>query len=282
MYEKVVIMYKNILVLTLIVLGLELGAYNIAYNGNNAQVSYDTSWGKERFFKDEYIKYFPYYKKWVEDYSHIDALSIDLKKLPFPYCKLPQLVAFNPFGMYFNGEYVKKLFEHNNITTAVEIGSYFGVSTRHIASLLPEDCKLYAIDSWEYYVGQYEQFLSNMVISGLAHKVTPVKQKSDTAINFFRQFNKKFDFIYVDGDHETAGVLSDLENYYPLLTPTGVICGDDWLLKTVRAAVQQFAEKHELTIYADCNFWFLKKEDCGYCYKSFLEADDSVWFFGSK
>ena len=102
------------------------------------------------------------------------------------------------------------------------------------------------------------------------------------AINFFRQFNKKFDLIYVDGDHETEAVLSDLENYYPLLMQTGIICGDDWLLKTVRTALEQFAQKYGLTIYADCNFWFLKKEDCGYCYKSFLSADDSAWKFGSK
>ena len=182
--------------------------------------------------------------------------------------------------MYFNGEYVKKLFENNSITTALEIGSYFGVSTRHIASLLPEGSKLYAIDTWEYYAGQYEQFLSNMIISGLAPKVTPMKQRSDNAIKFFKQFNKTFDFIYVDGDHETAGVVSDLENYFPILSETGIICGDDWLLLTVRAAVQQFAQKYDLTIYADCNFWFLKKEDCGYCYKSFLIADDSVWMFG--
>jgi predicted O-methyltransferase YrrM len=275
-------MHKNILLAGMIFAALDINSYNIGYDGNDAQLSYETSWGKERFFKDDYIKYFPYYKKWQEDFSSVDISQIDIKKLSFPYCKLANISPFNPFGMYFNGEYVKKLFELNTILTAVEIGSYFGVSTRHIASLLPVGSKLYAIDTWEYFDGQYEQFLSNMVISGLAHKVIPMKQRSDNAIKFFNQFDKKFDLIYVDGDHETAGVVSDLENYFPILTQTGIICGDDWLLRTVRAAVQQFAEKYELTIYADCNFWFLKKEDCGYCYKSFLTADDSAWQFGSK
>ncbi len=275
-------MHKNILTVSMIFLGIELSAYNVGYQGNDAQVSYDTSWGKERFVQEDYIKYFPYYKKWVEDYSKVDIAGINLKKLPFPYCKLAEILKFNPFGMYFNGEYINKLFESNDITTAVEIGSLLGVATRHIASLLPETGKLYAIDPWEMYQGLYDQFLSNMVISGLAYKVTPIKQQPTMAINFFRQFNKKFDLIYVDGDHETESVLLDLQNYYPLLTQTGVICGDDWLLKTVRTALQQFAEKHGLTIYADCNFWFLKKEDCGYCYKSFLNAPDNAWQFGSK
>ncbi len=275
-------MQKKILLVGMIFGALDINSYNIAYEGTDAELSYETSWGKERFFKDDYIKYFPYYKKWKEDFSAVDTSTIDIKKLPFPYCKLTSISPFNHFGMYFNGEYVKKLFELNTIVTAVEIGSYFGVSTRHIASLLPVDSKLYAIDTWEYFNGQYEQFLSNIVIAGLSHKVVPMKQRSDNAIKFFNQFDKKFDFIYIDGDHETAGVLSDLENYFPILTQTGIICGDDWLLRTVRAAVEQFAQKYDLTVYGDCNFWFLKKEDCGYCYKSFLSADDSAWKFGSK
>ncbi len=275
-------MHKNSLLLSLMIFAMEIKAYNIAYDGNDAEVSYQTSWGKERFFKDEYIKYFPYYKKWIENYSKVDISEIDLKKFPFPYCKLSKILPFSPFGMYFNGEYIQKLFEHNSIKTVVEIGSFFGVATRHIASLLPEDSKFYAVDPWEMYQNSYEQFLSNIIISGLASKITPVKQQSTIAIDFFRQFNKKFDLIYIDGDHETEAVVTDLENYYPLLTQTGVMCGDDWLLKTVRAGIQQFAEKYQLTIYADCNFWFLKKEDCGYCYKSFLTAQDSAWKFGSK
>jgi predicted O-methyltransferase YrrM len=275
-------MQKNILLVSMIFAGLEVNSYNISYEGDDAELSYETSWGKERFFKDDYIKYFPYYKKFKEDFSNVNLSQIDLKGLPFPYCKLTNILPFNPFGMYFNSEYIKKLFQLNDIQTAVEIGSYFGVSTRHIASLLPEGSKLYAIDTWEYFDGQYEQFLSNIIISGLASKVVPMKQRSDQAIKFFNQFNKTFDLIYVDGDHETAGVVSDLEHYFPILSSTGVICGDDWLLQTVRAAVQQFAQKYDLTVYGDCNFWFLKKEDCGYCYKSFLTAEDSAWSFGSK
>jgi len=84
--------------------------------------------------------------------------------------------------------------------------------------------------------------------------------------------------IYVDGDHATEAVFRDLELYYPLLSSHGVICGDDWLLQTVRAGVIQFAQKHQLTIYGACNFWFLKDEGLYQC-KDFLEADDSVWIF---
>jgi len=260
-----------------------INSYNYAYDGDDAEVSYQTSWGKERFVKEDYIRYFPYFKKWKEqDYNFVNLSSINIGTLPFPYSAVGYIRPFNPAGMYFNGEYIKKLFSFNNIRSVIEIGSYYGVSTRHIASLLPENTIFYAIDSWEEFGGQYEQFLSNMIISGMYSKVIPLRMASDTAIEIFKEDDEKFDFIFIDGDHSTEAVLSDLENYYPLLSKTGVVCGDDWLLKTVRAAVVSFAEKYNLTVYADCNFWFLKKEDCGYCYKSFLNADDSAWVFGGK
>jgi len=84
--------------------------------------------------------------------------------------------------------------------------------------------------------------------------------------------------IYVDGDHATEAVFRDLELYYPLLSSHGVMCGDDWMLKTVRVGIVQFAQKYNLTIYGACNFWFLKDEG-QYQYKDFLKADDSVWIF---
>ncbi|MBI2345152.1 class I SAM-dependent methyltransferase [Candidatus Dependentiae bacterium] len=276
-------MQKKISLLGMIFLVLDVHPYNVGYCGDDAEISYETSWGKERFVsKQAYIEAFKYYKRYMEDYSFVDIAKIVVTKLPYPYCKLSPVMPFNPFGMYFNCEYVRKIFVNNDIKTALEIGSHHGVSTRHIASLLPDECRLYAVDPWEYYKGSYEQFLSNMVISGLSYKVIPIQQQTNVAINFFRQFKKTFDFIYLDGNHEAEAVVTDLENYYPLLTATGVICGDDWLIKTVREGLQQFAQKHGLTIYADCNFWFLKKEDCGYCYKSFLTAENSAWRFGNK
>ncbi len=284
-------MKKNILFLPIILLVIKSNLCNSNCGINNVATSSIDSAFKHEIIEEEYIKYFPYLKIWVENFNNIDISKIDIKKLPSPYNQLKTILPFNPKGWYFNSEYIKKLFDFNYFVSAIEVGSYFGASSRHIASLLPQGSVLYSVDPWdELYVidnwsenmKHYEQFLSNIVISGLTHKIIPIRQNSNKAIEFFRQAPKKIDFIYIDGDHETAGVLSDLENYFFILSPTGVICGDDWLWKKVRAAVVQFAQKYDLTIYADCNFWFLKKEDCGYCYKSFFSADDSAWKFDSK
>ena len=178
--------------------------------------------------------------------------------------------------MYFNSEYLKKIIQNNNIVNVIEIGSLYGLSTRHIASMLPENGKLYAIDSWEYHKLMYEQFLSNIVLTGMTQKIIPIKQRSDQAIEQMKSYGIMFDLIYVDGDHETEGVLTDLELYYPLVHSKGVICGDDWLLSSVRKAVEIFAQEHQLTIYAACNFWFLRDEGA-YRYQSFIDADESIW-----
>lgn len=256
-------------------------AYNVSYNGNNADVSYETSWGKERFIKEDYIKYFPYYKKYVETLPIAHPCTIDISKLPLPYRQMSFLLPFTDLGMYFNCEFIKKIFQYNTIENAIEIGSFYGLSTRHIASLLSEHGKLFAIDSWEYHHLMYEQFLSNVILAGLTEKIVPIKLRSDQAVDTIKSYASSFDLIYVDGDHETEGVLSDLELYYPLVKKTGVICGDDWLLRTVRTAVELFAKQHQLTIYAACNFWFLRDQGA-YGYHSLIDADDSIWMFDEK
>lgn len=275
---------KNLLVLTILnwsFLTSISHSFNVSYDGNDAETSYQTSWGKERFVKEDYIKYFPYYKKYVETIKITSPYCINIKSLPYPYCQLQKILPFLDLGMYFNYEFIKKIFKYNKIVNAIEIGSYYGLSTRHIASLLPGEGKLYAIDSWEYHEGMYEQFLSNIALSGLTSKIVPIQKRSDQAVNDVLSYTDTFDLIFVDGDHETEGVLSDLRLYYPLLSHTGVICGDDWLLKTVRAAVELFAQQNQLTIYAACNFWFLRDEG-EYKYVSLLDTHESIWMFDRK
>lgn len=256
-------------------------SFNVFYHGNDAETSFQTSWAKERFVYDDYIKYFPYYKHFQEQITmnyYRTITTHEIQQLPYPYNSLQEVLPFHGLGAYFNSEFIKKLFQNNTITKAIEIGSDFGLSTRHIASLLPTEGKLYAIDTWTHYGPRYAQFLSNIVRSELTHKIVPIQAFSIKAIPLVTQYAPSFDFIYVDGDHETIGVLSDLELYFPLRSAHGIICGDDWLLKTVRTAVILFAQKYKLSIYAACNFWFLKEEGA-FKICSLFDAPEEAWIF---
>lgn len=272
----------NILILTLTSLSA-LEGFSPSYNGTNAYESLAQFGRDPRFIVEDYIKYFPYYQHYVENIRLTDTTNIDLSTLPYPYNTLSKLLPYNSAGYYVNFKYTAKLFASNKIVHAIEIGSDLGRSTRHIASQLPEGGKLYAVDTWDftsegYHNQRYIPFLSNVVHAGLTDKIIPVKKASGLAVEDFKSFPFKFDLIYIDGDHETPGALRDLELYYPLLSSHGVMCGDDWLLKGVRAAVLQFAQKNQLTVYGACNFWFLKNES-GFAVKSHLDADDSAWIF---
>ncbi len=57
------------------------------------------------------------------------------------------------------------------------------------------------------------------------------------------------DWAYIDGDHTYEAVRADLEAYYPLVKPGGVLAGDDygmvgWWEDGVRRAVDEFAAAH--------------------------------------
>ncbi|MBI2345157.1 class I SAM-dependent methyltransferase [Candidatus Dependentiae bacterium] len=258
-----------------------LNAFNVLYDGDDVEESFRTISINSRFDKDDYFKYFPNYRKYKEVNFFVDISQINIDSLPYPYNTLGQILSFNGNGSYVNSEFVERIFKNNDIVNAIEIGSDLGLSTRHIARLLPDNGKLYSIDIWTEYGPHYEPFLSNIVHCGLEKRIIPIRAYSAHAIYLIKLLNMQFDFIYVDGDHRTESVFNDLQLYFSLLSKVGVMAGDDWLLKSVRIAVIDFAKKYNLTIYADCNFFFLKKEG-QFQIKSLLTATDQDYSFGSK
>ncbi len=218
--------------------------------------------------------------------------SASLQSLPAPYCNLEKILPFNGHGWYLNAPWIETLFKNNSIITAVEIGSWLGSSTRHIASLLPAHGKLYAIDTWEgsieHYQNEhwssllptlYEQFLSNVIHSNLTEKIVPIRMSSQNAISELALYGQSFDLIYIDAAHDTESVLKDLASYFPLVQNNkGILCGDDWDAESVRIAVLQFSQQHNLTVYGAYNFWFVAEEN-SYAYHSFAQANNTIWKF---
>lgn len=174
------------------------------------------------------------------------------------------LLPFDDHGWYGNAEMIEKIFQQYPIKVVVEIGSWLGKSTRHLASLVPEGGMVYAIDHWkgssEHQNGVeskflpylYEQFISNIIHAELTHKITPMRMSSLEAA---RIFNKIPDLIYLDGSHEYDAVYQDLKAWFPFVKGHGILCGDDWWWGTTREAIVQFAKENNLCIFAEGNFW---------------------------
>ena len=66
--------------------------------------------------------------------------------------------------------------------------------------------------------------------------------KNDFEEAFSKLENIKFDFIYIDGNHQYKFVKYDIENYYKLLNKSGYLIGDDYRIRWVQKAVHDFKQ----------------------------------------
>lgn len=198
------------------------------------------------------------------------SLSCSEIELPEPY-KSVELLPPYYHGFYSNSWQLEFLIKIHEVKTIIEVGSWLGASTMHMASLIPDDGKVYAVDHWkgsiEHQPGQqnwipqlsylYDQFLSNVVHAGLANKIIPYRMDSLSAAKILNFVHA--DLIYIDASHDTESVYADLRAWYPYVKEHGIFCGDDWRATSVQEAINRFANEEELRIAALENFWYIHK-----------------------
>lgn len=129
--------------------------------------------------------------------------------------------------------------------TIVEIGTWLGRSAQ---ALLRDNCAtLYCVDSFTGDGGTgfvkdrlalYTRFLQNMTDAGLRDRVVPMPHTSFAASQWFAF--QPIDLIFFDADHSENALYADLIYWMPLLTETGVACGDDYYMPSVRRAVERY------------------------------------------
>ncbi len=201
-------------------------------------------------------------------------LNAAQEQLPPPYNQVEELLPFKRHGWYLNAVPMEKYLKDLNAKVVIELGSWLGLSTSHIATVLPEDGVVYAVDHWagthEYehlkhmLPTLYQQFLSNIIHANLTHKITPMKMTTLEAVKVFLEEGIVPDLVYVDACHDEASVYEDISAYYPLIKGHGVICGNDWGWGhdlPVRKAVTRFARENRLRIEIHHNWFWVLHED---------------------
>ena len=199
--------------------------------------------------------------------------SYSQEKLLFPYNSV-EILPFNPHNWYtsVNASELEKLIRHKAIKVIVELGSWMGGSTRHMASLLPKHGKVYAIDTWQGTLNEldshskiydlsklYRQFLSNVIHATLTDKIIPIKMDTLEAARIF--VNLKPDLVYIDASHDEDSVYQDIQAWWPFVKDHGTMCGDDWDYHGVKKAVLKFATNNNLDVYGNASFWmFINKQ----------------------
>lgn len=129
---------------------------------------------------------------------------------------------------------------HTNFTTAVEVGVKAGVfaenNLRHWTN-----CKTYKlVDVWDHQENykdsaNVDKDKQNKILEKTRRRMEPFVDKVN--VEYFKMLSteaakliakESIDFIYIDARHDYCGVMEDLEAYWPLLRPGGIIAGHDY------------------------------------------------------
>ena len=166
----------------------------------------------------------------------------------------------------------------------IEVGTWKGFSALHMAHILRElkiDGHIICIDTFlgsaEHYLQPdlydlmtikngrpdlYNQFLANVIFQKQEERITPLPMDADGAITLLKARKIVADVIYVDGAHDYEHVSNDLENYWKVLAPGGVLIGDDYSFDTVKKAADDFSKRMGVTIHVgEGKYLFEKPKD---------------------
>jgi predicted O-methyltransferase YrrM len=149
----------------------------------------------------------------------------------------------------------------------VEVGVWKGTASIHMAKVVQElglRCEVVCIDTWlgspEHFLADHDgeryqslrltngypqlfyTFLANVVRQGVSDCVVPLPCTSDSAAIVLARLGLQADVIHVDAAHDYEAALRDFRAYWPLLSPRGVMIGDDYIAKrSVTRAADEFA-----------------------------------------
>jgi predicted O-methyltransferase YrrM len=161
--------------------------------------------------------------------------------------------------------------------TALQLGVYTGDASLWMLENLKK-LQLTDVDTWQ---GSDEEAHKSMDFSNVEKvydekvKSRTIKHKSTTVDYLTKELalpqsdQSRFDFIYIDADHTTVGVLMDAELSWPLLKSGGIMAFDDYTwgqeLPTDLApalGIDLFITRHTgefETLLVDTQYWIRKK-----------------------
>lgn len=166
----------------------------------------------------------------------------------------------------------------------IEVGSWLGGSAIHMAetakALGIADFELICVDTWlgadEHWLRQdwyetlavkngyptlYFQFMANVILKGHQDAITPLPITAESAFHILRHHGIVADAVYVDAGHRYKDVRADIENYWQLVRPGGVLFGDDFhtIFPGVIRAVDEFADTRGVKLQLLGEKWLIQK-----------------------
>lgn len=103
----------------------------------------------------------------------------------------------------------------------------------------------------------YYTFVTNMIRLELKNAIVPLPLPSSIAADYLAELKVQIDLIHIDGSHEYDDVCGDIFKWFPLLSPGGILMGDDYSWPGVIAAVDEFSQKTGMSLHTKgVKWWF--------------------------
>jgi len=149
--------------------------------------------------------------------------------------------------------------QQKGLTCGAEIGVWQGATSSHI--LANTKCFLYLIDLWQpapgYDGARWDHTKNKQIAMARIQKYKRYKILQGVSWQVAEQIqDQSLDFVFIDGDHSTQGVLKDIEAYTPKLVEGGYVMGHDWDWQSVKLAVHKHCADPQLL---PNGIWYYKK-----------------------
>jgi predicted O-methyltransferase YrrM len=165
--------------------------------------------------------------------------------------------------------------------TIIEVGSWKGRSAMHFAKASARFLTdIICVDTWLGGVDHvlasgsendrlldsvgcprlYHQFIRNFKDSPHAQRIYPIQNTSINGARILSHSKISAEIIYIDGSHEYSDVYDDMVAFWSLVSPGGIMFGDDFGFPGVGPAVTRFTIEQNLKfgVVRD-NFWVITK-----------------------
>lgn len=155
----------------------------------------------------------------------------------------------------WRNSFIAWLANRNGWTKGAELGVWKGDTYLHVLEHCPQ-LTLYGVDLWEPQPGHagpedwsewdHEAHEARVRDDAKAYGERAVILKMKTSEAAAVIPNSTLDFVFIDADHSSAGVRSDIEDWLPKLKQDGWMIGHDIDWPTVRVVVEDMLPGYEV------------------------------------
>jgi predicted O-methyltransferase YrrM len=130
-------------------------------------------------------------------------------------------------------------------TNYLEVGTFDGISLSILAETFPQK-SFYAVDAFKEGFGtgngHIEFFIDN------CSRYSNIHLYKGTSQDILPTLDKKYDFIFIDGDHSYEIVKFDFEQALRLIEKGGIIAFDDYVMPGVAKAINEVCGNNGLIL----------------------------------